>query len=192
MGPKFPLGWQIVILTVFVIFSCTEDLSESPHPGVFKLGLINNPGTFDISEADTLLLQISQIRVYRSNGDFARIYQTLDSYLDRPQLINIFQMSDSIPERFQIGETYLPPEEFTEISLTINPVGEMILNGRSFPVIMPDSVDGVPISPVVRLSHAFRIVEHETTTVNLEFLTDQSLLRQRDAYVLKPTLRVRP
>jgi len=162
--------------------SCTKNLTKSPNPGVFRLILTNNPGRFTLGEDDSLMLQISQVRVYRANGDYARIYGRLDSYRDEIRTVNGFEQDK--PDT--IGETYLPPEQFTEVSLTVNlAADDLTLNGRRFPVSMPDS-----INPVVRLEHSFHIEENKTTEVELELQADSSLIQESFYYIFKPAIRV--
>lgn len=164
--------------------SCTKNLTKSPNPGVFMLILTNNPGRFTPGEDDSLMLQISQVRVYRANGDYARIYERLDSYRDQIRTVNGFELNEDKPDT--IGETYLPPEQFTEISLTVNlAADDLTLNGQRFPVSMPDS-----INPVVRLEHNFRIEENKTTEVELELQADSSLIQESFYYIFKPVIRV--
>jgi len=182
--------WAFFLTLLF--FGCVEDLTQSPEPGVLRVFLTNKLGSFQIKQGDILNLYISRIRVYRANGDYADIYRRLDAYVPETDTVNIFAMEQGRPRTFLLGEAYLPPELFVEISLTVRPASEVYLEGQWVPVVMPDSINGVRNSPLVRLDHEFRITEHDTTEIRLLFDTDASLFRQRDTYAFKPTLLVQP
>jgi hypothetical protein len=104
--------------------NCTTPVSPSSEPGVITLKVTTEPSARDslgIIDGDALFIRISNVRTYRSNGDYAVIYDTLGAYRDVDRIINSFRLAGDSFVTYEIGRTWLPPEEFVEIRLSVYP-----------------------------------------------------------------------
>ena len=115
------------ILFSFLIaygISCTTSLPPSPEPGVIHLYITTDSedrDTLGITEGDALILRLSNIRVFRDTLDYAVIYDTLGAYEEKERIVNAFRVKGDSFAITRIGETWLPPEEFVQIRITVHP-----------------------------------------------------------------------
>ena len=114
----------ILLFLLLFLLDCTTPVSPSPDPGVIALKVTTEPSARDslgIIDGDALFIKINDVRAYRANDDYAVIYDTLGAYRDENRIINTFESSGNSFIIYEIGRTWLPPEEFIEISLTVFP-----------------------------------------------------------------------
>ena len=118
---------KIIPISLLLFTIGCGTLFPSPEPGIITVKVATEPSALDslgIIEGDAFFIKINDIRAYRSNEDYAIIYDSLGAYSDVDRIINTFKLLNDTFVVYEIGRTWFPPEEFVEIRLSayISPV----------------------------------------------------------------------
>lgn len=180
-----------------ILSACDSPVDVSPEPGVFRVTIepLEADSTFEIAgnilhigDEDSLHLNIFQGRAYQDTV-FSTIYPPpLGVPRQEDRRYNLFaRAEDGGPKRHTIFETHLPPRDFNRLEFGIRPE-LMIFDGGLFtiPVEIPPGE-----SPMFSIEGDFRILEHDTTEVNLVISPLQSIFRFRDSFRFTPEIEIR-
>ncbi len=161
------------ILLVFFCSSCADNITESPKPGILEVRLLTEKGS--ISIGNEFLLKIQSLRILRTDGAYADVYDNLHAIRDNPDTYNIFQ--DSL---IVIGESYMPPDDFTGLLITIEPPDSLIYSGRKIKVERDE-----PFDALVSLNMAKKLKSEERTVITVITNPDSLLKRNIDHFIYK-------
>lgn len=181
------MPWRVsCLLLAGLLLSCATS-PDSPDPGVLKLYVTADLGDFSVAENDTLFLLFWNERAYRDDGLWADVYNALEGELANRNIVTdtveILSARD-VEEEARIGLSHLPPAWYDSLTLSVDHLGYIILDGVRIPVssALEERRTVVP--------YRFEIPENDTTEIVLTCHIDSSLERHGDEFKFTPILTV--
>ncbi|MBI5476913.1 MAG: hypothetical protein HY964_09290 [Ignavibacteriales bacterium] len=170
----------LVALLVLISPSCQYEY-DSPNPGIIQIRLKTISNNIPFTELNNFEIEFSQIEAVQKDGSRASIYEDLRAIDAKPVGINTldFRARDSI---MIIGETYVPPEDYMGIKMTISPGRAVTLRGyQKINVIKPEGFNSLLIIP-----RNYSVQEHHKTIITVELNLDSTLVKGAFDYTFRP------
>jgi hypothetical protein len=176
----------IALLAIFLTSSCQYDYS-SPQPGIVQVRLKTISENIPFTELNNFIIEFSLIEAVRNDGSRASIYEDRSAIDTKPLGINVldFRARDSI---LIVGESYLPPGEYSGIKFTIKPNRFLTLNGYQIISVIP--VGFSSSSALIYLPKPFKVDEYRLTAATIEFDLDQTLSKGAFDYLFVPHYKI--
>ena len=175
-------GILFTFLVAVAFLACDSHLADSPPPGFLKLSMTIDPGQFEVSPNDTLLLNIASIRLWKGaeRREWAIVSDTNRTY-------NVFLLSGGNTVSISNKQImYLPAADYTRLTVRVLAQDSvMILGGKRFLVRIPQEE-----YQIVNVDQEIRIAAGETIALKLIFEAEPSLTFQLGSYRLIPTFRL--
>jgi hypothetical protein len=174
----------LAVLLILISPSCQYDYS-SPHPGIIQVRLKTISNSIPFTELNNFTIEFSQIEAVRDDGSRASIYEDLRAIDAKPLGINAldFRARDSV---MIIGETYVPPGNYSGIKMTIRPGKEVTLRGyQKIDVIKPEGFNSLLI-----VNRSYSVDEYHQTIITLEIDLDQTLVKGAFDYTFEPHYKI--
>jgi len=96
---------------------CSQFPFESPNPGTIRVFLTTRADSIQVNATDLFYVSIEYVRVVRSDGPYADVFDSVDQRFDTPDTLNLFRILHGIETK--IGEMYLPPARYVQVRLKI-------------------------------------------------------------------------
>ncbi len=182
-------AFSIVALCLFLAvpallqLSCSQYDYTSPLPGVVSVRLhtISDTSRIAFSPLNNFVLKVTQIQAYRSDGAYAVIYADLKAIGRTTGVYNTLDVT-ARDSSMVLGETYLPPGDYTSILMLIEPGTAVVLDGyRNITVVRPPT-----LTSELSFRRPFKIIEGQRTNIVLTIDLDQSLTKLADQFLFNP------
>ncbi|MBA4313339.1 MAG: hypothetical protein C0417_12000 [Chlorobiaceae bacterium] len=176
---------MLAILMIFLTSSCQYDYS-SPQPGIIQIRLKTISSYIPFSELNNFIITYSLVQAVRNDGSRAAIYEDLRAIDTKPLGINVldFRARDSV---LIIGETYVPPGDYSGVQFTITPKDDLTLRG--YQKIKVNNI-GFESSALIVLTQSYKVNEYNLTVVTIEFNLDQTLIKDAFDYNFIPNFHI--
>ncbi len=183
-----------IIAVIFALFNvnCQYEY-ESPQPGIVEINLGTHstgiPFFWVNFQGDTgtnsFEITIASLKALRSDGAQAVIFSDIKAIEAKAMVVNTLDKR-AYNSNLVIGQTYIPPGDYSGILMLIEPKREVILNGyQNITVERPDN-----FNPLLRFEKNFRVVEGQMTKILLTIDLDKSLVRGAFGYTFNPSYSI--
>jgi hypothetical protein len=179
----------LVASLVVLGLSCSQYDYTSPLPGVVEIRLhtIVDTTKISFSPLNNFTLTVSQIYAFRSDGARAEIVADLNALTQSQSSGSSARSFNTLDVRARdsalfMGETYLPPGDYTEIFIQKAQPGHfVILDGyRNIPIVNDT------IQQDLFFVKPFKITEGRHTNIVLTINLDSSLVKLADQFYFNP------
>lgn len=167
--------------------SCQYDYS-SPQPGLIQIRLKTISMNIPFTELNNFTIEYSLVEAVRDDGSRASIYEDPRAIDTKALGINMldFRARDSV---LILGESYLPPGDYSGIKFTITPNRYLTLKGYQRIGVVPLGF-GDKREKLVYLPKAFKINEYHLTTATVEMNLDSVFVKGAFDYSFTPDYTV--
>ena len=170
------LVWGILILAFGILFSCSK--STKQENGTLIIYLTDSSGNFE-----AVNIVVSEVSVHMSDSDSMSGWKTI---CDTIQHFDLLKLQNGATALF--GKNQLIPGHYTQIRLKIGDGSNVIVEGDTFPLVIPSGYQ-----TGIKLNHQFTINAGEIYELLLDFDAERSIVQTGTyEYKLKPVIRVVP
>lgn len=191
---KTSLKFLLIVATVFWnLTSCTVDVVDSPDPGLIRLILqADNSDTsivimgdeYTVDSTFSFIVKVQEARAY-ADTIYTNLFPTIYDNMDYGEEYDLLIRNNNQYEKYTIYEYFAPPNSYSKIELSINPVKVKIGNFGSIPIqISPGE------SSLETIDYNFDVEENAVTTIYVEFAVFQSIVRSMDLFYFGPKLTI--
>ncbi|MBI5020153.1 MAG: DUF4382 domain-containing protein [Ignavibacteriales bacterium] len=165
--------------------SCQYDYS-SPQPGKLQIRLKTISNNIQFTELNNFIITYSVIQAVKNDGSRADIFEDLNAIDTKPLGINVldFRARDSV---LIIGETFVPPGDYSGVQFTITPKENLTLRGYQTVNVNPV---GFESNVRIYLSNSYKVNEYNLTVVTIELNLDKSLVKDAFDYNFIPSFHI--
>lgn len=161
------------------LLGCEDASSDSfQNSGNLKILLVDSPASFD-----SVIIFVKEVEVHHSGSDSISGWSSINS---NPAFFDLIQLVNGASA--VLGDSSLPPGDYTQIRLILNDGNYIIDNGiKHFLTIPSDIQSGI------KLNHAFTIQPNTLYELILDFEVDKSIhISGNGEYIMNPVIRVIP
>ncbi len=175
--------WATSWLVLAVVACATAP--ESPDPAELRVYISADPGGMEIGQTDTLCLRFWNERLYRHDGYWTDVRDSLEAtWHTQMDTVNVLGRDGEGFTQSRIAETYVPPGDYVYFRFSMDCLEEMTLGGIEVPVVLATAENTIEVPDTFSLS------EREVVTKVLLLKLDESLERHGDEYWLTPVFEV--
>jgi hypothetical protein len=176
---------QTVCGLALALLACAT-APESPDPAELRVCISADPGAMEIGAADTLALRFWNERLYRKDGYWTDVRDSLEAtWHTRMDTVNVLAQVEGSLARTQIAETYIPPGDYVYLRFSMDCLEQMVLQGVTLPLVLATQENTVIVPDT------FSVGERQVVTKTLYLKLEESLERHGDEYWLTPVFEVR-
>jgi len=183
---RHPLPMKCAALFCFLLlqWSCTQDVFESPEPGLLEISFRAFSSQIPSSASNVLPLTLTNLRAVRADNAKLDVFPDPLSIRRNPSSFNALD-SRSLDSSLILGQVYAPPAFFKTLEIAIEPSGFIVLDGYRF--IEVRKVSGYP--DLVRITiPGFATESGKRTRVVVALDLDRCLIRRLDRYDFEPVM----
>lgn len=186
------------ILFMLILLNCDTGVEPSPEPGILRVLLQQDPAdttiiiardTLHSSPGDSLEIAIFQNRAFVDTS-WAILYQDTSEYMIQSHFYNIFERDDSTFKKFQIINSYLPPDQYTNIQVGITAENMLLTYGYLFGGVRIPMEQDPNVGLIQDIQTNYTINSGRITEVLIRIKAFDSVERYRDLFYFNPKLEV--
>lgn len=186
------------ITIVLLLFNCDTGVEPSPEPGILRVLIQQDPADTTITIArdtiyscpgDSLEIAIFQNRAF-ADSSWAILYQDTSEYMLQSHHYNLFERQDSTFKKFKIINSYLPPDDYTNILIGVTAEDMLLTYGYRYGgVRIP--IESDPEAGLIQdIAANYTINSGRITEVLVRIMAFQSVERFRDVFYFNPKFEV--
>lgn len=186
------------ILFVIILLNCDTGVEPSPEPGILRVLLQHDPMDTTItiardilhsSPGDSFDISIFQNKAFVDTS-WALLYQDTSEYMIQRHTYNIFKRENDTFKKFEIINSYLPPDDYTNIQIGITADYMFLTYGYLFGGIRIPVEQDPEAGLIQNIDTNYTINSGRITEVLVRIKAFESVERYRDLFYFNPTLEV--
>lgn len=155
-----------------LIGGCGKKTTEAPGDGWIKVEAFDSPLPYN---AEHIYLTVTEVSVHSSENG----WKTL---VDSPATYDFLELINGVTE--VLCDITLEHGHYTQMRLTVADTNEMVVNGVSYPLIVPSGVE-----TGVKLNLDFTVEADELIEILVDFDASKSITWTPGNYLLRPAFR---